>query len=841
MRSSGVFRFLWQEARGSRLQLLGFALSIVIGVAAVVGASSVNQIITRALGAEAKKLLGADLVITAREPLSERITEAAAHDRIRSTVEIRFRSMAGFESAAPTLVQVRGIEGEFPLYGTLKTEPVGANAAFQQGVRGVLIDTALNDRLNVAPGALVRLGTAQFPILGVVRSGFSDGGPGGFFAPAVYIQQSFIAETGLLTFGSVAEYKLALAGGGMELAKVRETIDPFVASGELQLTTVADRERLLGESLRNGTSFFALVGVVTLVLGAIGAVTTLRLFLLAKARTVGLLKCIGARTSWITQWLLIEVGIVGVVGALIGALAGQWGAGSIVALLPRAAGISIEASFSPLMTIFGVGIGTLLLLILCLPSIELLRRVSPLSILRPTGELRPRRILSAVVWSAFAAIIAALSFSFVGNVRVASLFLVASFLTIVLLFASARILQLLVGRSVHPGLPLPLRFGFRFLSRARAESTTLILACGVTALALQSVAVVEELLTATTVVARGAERPNLFVFDIQQDQRQGVEALLRGAGGVVHQQVPVVLMRISSINGRSVRDLLADKDSTVPSWTLQREYWSSYRSTLAENEEVVAGTWIPAVEPSRTVIPISIEDRLAERFGITLGASIIWEIQGVAINTEIASIRKIQWERLQRNSFVVFPEGVLTDAPQTFFFAASLKDAEQKVATQRAMAEQFPNVSFLDLEQIIRTVEGLFDQLLYSLRLVSALVGLAAGVVLLVGMASALRLRRHELALFQIFGLSRRRRWGVLLTEQLGLALIGFAVGTAMALLVGWVVAVHLLGVPFTVGWLTVLGRGGLVLVLVGVLTGYLAFRRQQRSGSLLALEGVGQ
>jgi putative ABC transport system permease protein len=247
------------------------------------------------------------------------------------------------------------------------------------------------------------------------------------------------------------------------------------------------------------------------------------------------------------------------------------------------------------------------------------------------------------------------------------------------------------------------------------------------------------------------------------------------------------------------------------------------------------------VEPSRTVIPISIEDRLAERFGITLGASIIWEIQGVAINTEIASIRKIQWERLQRNSFVVFPEGVLTDAPQTFFFAASLKDAEQKVATQRAMAEQFPNVSFLDLEQIIRTVEGLFDQLLYSLRLVSALVGLAAGVVLLVGMASALRLRRHELALFQIFGLSRRRRWGVLLTEQLGLALIGFAVGTAMALLVGWVVAVHLLGVPFTVGWLTVLGRGGLVLVLVGVLTGYLAFRRQQRSGSLLALEGVGQ
>jgi putative ABC transport system permease protein len=260
-------------------------------------------------------------------------------------------------------------------------------------------------------------------------------------------------------------------------------------------------------------------------------------------------------------------------------------------------------------------------------------------------------------------------------------------------------------------------------------------------------------------------------------------------------------MRIQSIKGRPASDLLAIEDDRLrpERWALRREYRSSYRDVAAASERVVEGAWWRAGEWKGRPgpVPVAVESSLARELRVGIGDEIVWDVQGVLVPSRVAALREVQWARFEPNFFVVFPEGPLDDAPQSYVLLSRVDDPLRRARLQRAVVEAYPNVSTLDLAQVQRAIEGVLDKVVLATRFM-ALFSLAAGAVVLAGAVAASRYQRvREGALLRTLGARRSQLLRILFAEY---AVLGALAGLAAIVLsagAGWALARFVFGVPF--------------------------------------------
>ncbi len=285
-------------------------------------------------------------------------------------------------------------------------------------------------------------------------------------------------------------------------------------------------------------------------------------------------------------------------------------------------------------------------------------------------------------------------------------------------------------------------------------------------------------------------QPNIFLFDIQPDQAAEVAATVRAFGLPVIQEAPIVTMRLAEIKGRKTADILADPKRKIPEWQLQREYRCTYRETLSETEKVVSGKWIGRVDyKPGDVVPISIDREIARDFEAKIGDELIFDVQGVPLRTRIASTREIDWKRFQTNFFVVFPAGVLENAPGFNVIVSRVPDAAASARLQNGVVAKFPNVSALDLTSVIQTVDSILSKVALVIRVMS-LFTVGAGIVVLASTIWSGRYQRvKESVLLRTLGASRKQIWQILCAEYLALGILASSTGILLALVSSWALA----------------------------------------------------
>ena len=164
-------------------------------------------------------------------------------------------------------------------------------------------------------------------------------------------------------------------------------------------------------------------------------------------------------------------------------------------------------------------------------------------------------------------------------------------------------------------------------------------------------------------LASSGNQPNMVLFDIQTAQREPLMALAKQQGLAVNGTVPIVTMRLEKINGITPATLLKDSTLKMQRWVFGREYRVTFRDTLATSEKLTKGEWTGVAKEGEP-IPVSVEERFAERNGIKLGDTMYFNVQGALMTTIVGSMREVDWNRVQTNFLVVFPKGVLEEAPQ---------------------------------------------------------------------------------------------------------------------------------------------------------------------------------
>src|SRR5690606_21321407 len=312
-------------------------------------------------------------------------------------------------------------------------------------------------------------------------------------------------------------------------------------------------------------------------------------------------------------------------------------------------------------------------------------------------------------------------------------------------------------RASPRGLPYVWRQGIANLHRPNNRTALLMLALGLGTALLLTLALTRATLLDQLRGVGSEGRPDLLFFDVQDDQVDGVRELLAAKGAPVMAEAPIVTMRLQSLRGRPVEALLRAPDSTIPGWTLRREYRSTFRRERTGTEKLVSGEWIPEDGDPDAVVPVSVERGLAEDLQIGLGDALVFAVQGVPVRTRVASLREVEWRRMSPNFFVVFPAGVLEPAPKFHVLASRAADADASAGVQQAVVAAFPNVSVIDLSLVIATLDGIFGKAELVVRFM-ALFTLATGLVVLGGAVVAGRGQRvREIVLLRTLGASGRQ------------------------------------------------------------------------------------
>lgn len=782
-----ILKMAWRDSRASRRRLALFSLSIVLGVAALVAIGSFSANLQHAIEGQAKGLLGADLAVQSRSaltPEAKAFLESLGGERAN---EVSFSSMVVFTGSGgqTRLISLRAMEGGYPFYGEFLTDPKDAAGRLARGEAVAVIEETLMSQYQVKPGDSIKLGSSQFTVVGALKTIPGESAAVALLSPRVFIPMSRLAETGLLGPGSLVRYKTYFKfppERDVE-ALVRDLRGRF---RELRLgfDTVEERKRELGQGIRNVYAFLSLVGFVALFLGAIGVASAIHVYVRQKIGTVAVLRCLGA-SAWRSFAVYLVQGLgLGLFGALLGAAVGVAVQLALPSLVKGVLPFDVDFFVSWAAVARGVGAGLVICVLFTLLPLLPIRRVSPLVAIRSSfAEAADRPDpLRWVVYAAIVVAVAAFAWWQTPRWQIGVGFVVALGVSFGVLAGMARAVAWMARRFFPRRAPYVWRQGVANLHRPNNRTVLLLLALGLGTFLIVTLALTRATLLAQIQGTSDGNRPNLLFFDVQDDQIGPLRELLAKEGAPIQAQAPIVTMRISRLKGRTVEQVLKDETSKIPSWTLRREYRSTYRGTVAATEKVVEGTFVGSVTPGTEVTPISIERELAKDMQLALGDTVEFDVQGVPMQTRVASIREVEWRRLEPNFFIVFPEGVLESAPKFFVAATRVATPADSARVQQAVVGAIPNVSAIDLTLILQTLDGIFSKVQFVVQFM-ALFTVATGVIVLAGAILSGRYQRlRETVLLRTLGATRRQLLQIQMVEYAILGVLASVVGCGLAL-----------------------------------------------------------
>ena len=821
--------------REMRSGLGGFRLflaCLALGVGAIAAILSFSRAVEEGLRADARELLGGDVAISLlyREATPAQLAWLAREGQLTRWIDSRSMARPLKPGGHPALVQLKAVEPDYPLYGSVELQGGGTLAdalARRDGVWGAAVEEAALQRMTIALGDRLKVGDAVVEVRAIIARE-PDRGVSAFasLGPRLMIPLAAIAESGLAQQGSLLtwEYRLRLPPGISDIGELDSIKAQFPDAG-WRVRGLADAGGGLQFWLDRLTQFLSLVGLSALLVGGVGVGNAISSFLAGRLRTIATLKCLGAPERLVFATYFLQLGalsLLGVVaGVVIGAALPFLAQSAIAELLPLHARIAIYAR--PLATAGAFGLLVSLLFAL-LPLLRA-RAISAATLMRGAvvgGRKVALRELALIAGTAV--VLAGFTIYIAPERRTAGWFVLGAVGAFVAFPLLARGLMWVAARVGKPRFAA-LRLALANLHRPGSPTPIVMLSLGLGLTVLVATALIEGNLREQITQRIPKNAPAFFFVDIQSSQIADFEktiAAVPGAGTL--DKVPSLRGRITKIAGEPVNQTKVPANAR---WAVDGDRGVTYSAAAPEGARVVAGQWWPA--DYRGPQLVSFDADLAAAFGIGVGDSITVNVLGRDIEARIASLRRIEWQTLSINFVFVFSPGILDKAPHTYLATVkATPEAEERIF--KDVTDRFPNVTVVRIRDAIETASEVLGNIGLAVRLIG-LLSILAGILVLAGAMLATQRRRiHEAVVMKVLGATRARIAGTFAWEfaALGLAtaLAALAVGTVAA----YLVVRNLMNLPWTFRptVAVAVAVGAMALTLAFGLAGTLAALRQR-------------
>ena len=831
-----LLRLAWRESRTARRRLLLYMSSISLGVAALVAIDSFAANVQDSIREQSRTLLGGDISLRARNgftPALDTLLDSLAAAGVPSARVVSFASMASAARSGGTrLAQVRAVAPGYPYYGEVITDPAGAWATLQEGPNAY-VDPSLLIALDARVGDTLVIGYARFVIRASLTSVPGDPGIAATIGPRIFIPDRYLAETQLLGLGSRAEYEAVLRlPEGTQSPLWVAPLRPRLEAAGVRIRTVVENELNLSEAVGQLARFLGVVGLIALLLGGVGVASGVNAFVQGKIDTVAVLRCLGASGAQVLVIYLVQAGVMGLVGAALGAVLGVAIQFSLPFIMGDFLPVNVAVSLAPAPILLGLAIGVWVAVVFALRPLLVLRKVSPLQAIRRDDEaLAASRRRDSWSWITNLALVVSVLLLAIDRAETTQrgvAYAGAVFASIGILYGSAALLAALARRLVSRRWPYVVRQGVANLYRPASQTRAVVLALGFGSFLVTTVVLVQANLLRSFDLTASASRGNLVFFDVQDDQRAGIDSLIVGSGSEVVSQTPIVTMRLAEVNGYGMEAWAARNAIPQRYWALRREYRSTYRDSIMPTETLLTGAWFGAATAADSIFEFSMETSIVGDLHLVLGDTVTWDVQGVRVRARLTSTREVDWGRFEPNFFAVFQPAAIDEAPKQFVTVAAVASDTLVARLQRDAVRRYPNASSIDLSLVRRTITEIVDRVTVTVRFL-ALFSLAMGIpVLFSAVAATRRDRLREGVLLKTLGATRAQIGRILLAEYAVLGILGSLSGMLLALGGAWALITFVFEGSFTAAPLPALGIAGamtLLAISIGMLTGRDVFR----------------
>lgn len=766
-----------------------FMACLILGVTAIAAIGSLTRAIQEGLEREGQSILGGDIEIR----MDQAEVDAEAIDWFKGVGEMsssaRLRTMARVDGVGTsTLVELRAVDELYPLYGDFETAPQLDNTALFSQINekwGVAIDPLLAEKLNVKIGDTLLFGRIKTDIRALIGSEPDKANLGFQLGPSVIVSRAALAETGLITVGSLVNfyYKIKLPEGA-EIKTIRDNLGEAFPDAQWRIRDSGNSAPGLRRFIEQMGMFLTLVGISALVVGGIGVGNAVRGYMDRKTRTIATLKILGADGSTVFATYFIQILLIGSIAVVIGLILGAFLPGILAQFLPDTLPVKPDGGVYPVALILAAIYGLMITIAFTvwplgkardLPAVRLFR-----AIVAPENRW-PRFVYTAIIFGAATSVVL-LAVGLSENRVLAGGFMGGSIVALGLLRLTSLLIEKLASIAPRSKNAL-VRMAVANLHRPGAATGAVVISLGLGLTLFAGLALIQGNLGKRLSEQVPSEAPAFFMLDVQPFEVADFEATARGIEGVKDVvTIPNLRGRVVMLNG-----IPAGEAEVSPEvrWILRGDRGLSYMDTLRPGSEVVEGDWWPdnyAGEPE-----VSLGKEEAEGLGLSVGDTITISVLGRDITARVRSLREINWGSFGFNFVVLFDPYTLKAAPHTFM--ATLKaDNSAEQEAHSIITKKFPGVTAIRMKEVLSSLNTMIGQISTAVE-ATALVAIIAGVLVLAGaIAAGFQQRVYESVILKVVGAVRSQILRAYLLEYALIGLVTATIALGLGTLTGWVV-----------------------------------------------------
>ena len=751
-----IFRYALKDLSRNYKKISSIIATLFISLFILSAIFTIEDSLKKELNDNAKALLGGDLEIdyNRNEGNLKLVNEVKKIATISQMIEFSTMvSTTNKDKNKSLFTRIKTVDTKYPLYGSVKYEPIGAFDRMHKEANTILINESLSKNLNVNVNDKIKVQNQLFTVIGIVKSVPDVSGFVAFGDWALAGEQT-LEILKLNGIGSFLNYEYKV--------KFNQTDDPkkiekkienlFKDDEKVKLRYPENSASGLKRIINNFSQFLSLVSISAMLIAGIGIANTLLSFLNQNNMSIAVRKAVGFYSGNIKNLYYLQLLILLLIittfayglSFLIVPIVDQY--------LSDGLGLNISPVFSLLNYLKIFLVGLLTLVIFSIPTISSIDQVKASNLFRNVFQnLEFYYSKKSIFLSLILLSILILLFSFGSERPIYSIgYFGAFFVCLIVFYLLSKIIIYFLKRFKFTS-NISLKVSIKNITQSKSITPITIMSLGLGVTLLLTLALVGTNFQREISKSIPDIAPDYFFVGIQNEEKDlFVKNILSMDPKANIEVVPMVSSGIVKINGVNPNTYIKPENDSY--WVIGSDRRSSWTEEAPKDNPITEGEWWDLSKPDQ--LQISLDAKVAKDLNIKLGDVFTLNIYGREIDGEVVNFRAVDYRDLNINFAMLFNPQFANKIPHEYLATAKFEKLEK--FDEILMLESLPSLSMIKIADYLNKVTDVLNKVFIAVTLISAVTIVIGLIVISSTIIVQGKVKQFQNLIFKILGFSKK-------------------------------------------------------------------------------------